>query len=535
MAMSIRDLVRLRRLRRSIDPGTGLPRGVGRAYGVVASSVLGMLLLAVVGASMGPRWDPEPLNEPIEVASPSTAIAGAPQLRHYRTVASIVTIHLAEDVDVRARIIEPLDAPGPVPGIVFVHGAGTGKFTEAFVVQAQRLAEAGIATLVPDKRLDTYSMQHRDYVAMAEDYAKSVAVLRDRPRVDPDRVGVYAESEGGWIAPVMAASDPSLAFAALVSNPVVPPRQQAAFAMDNYLRNTGVPGGVFRAIPRAAGMTVSSGFEYVDFDVRPYLAQVHQPLFVAYGTADASMPIDQGAQEILATAPSPGITVRYYEGADHGLKVDKVVSPQFVDDLAGWVLGLPETAKQGPQVAGAEPNQVFLAEPVPQPRWLASGPLMLTIVLTGAALVLVPWVLAAGDRAWRTLWVHRRGGHHPDRPVLRSPRWAPGIAWRLAGVSLGAVATAVALVWYLVAIARIAMDYQHNALIVQGGWLVVRALGLWVVVAAVLLGRRMLDVRAAGRRVSPGVARLVGTWASAVGTVTLLVVLAYWGVFQLGI
>ena len=120
-------------------------------------------------------------------------------------------------------------------------------------------------------------------------------------------------------------------------------------------------------------------------------------------------------------------------------------------------------------------------------------------------------------------------------PVLRAPRWAPGIAWRLAGVGLGALATSLALVWYLVAIARIAMDYQHNALIVQGGWLVVRVLGLWVVVAAVLLGRRMLDVRASGRRVAPGVTRLVGTWAGAVGTVTLLVVLAYWGVFQLGI
>lgn len=534
MATSTRDLARVG-LRRGADPATGLPHGIRRAYGVLASSVLGMLLLAVLGASLGPRWDPQPLTDPIEVTSPSTAVAGAPQLHHYRTVSTVLTIHLAPDVDVQARLIEPLDAPGRVPGVVFVHGAGTGKFVDAFVVQAQRLAEAGIATLVPDKRLDTYSMQHRDYVAMAQDYARSVAVLRDRPRVDPDHVGVYAESEGGWIAPVMAAADPSLAFLALISDPVVPPRQQAAFAMDNYLRNTGVPGGVFRAIPRAAGMSPSEGFEYVDFDVRPFLAQVHQPIFVAYGTADASMPVDQGAQLVLRTTPSRGITVRYYADADHGLKVDKAVSPRFVDDLAGWVLGLPKTAGAGPQVAGAEPSQLFLAAPVPQPRWLASGRLMLTIVVTGAALVLVPGVLASADRAWRAARVRRRGQRHPDLPVVRGPRWAPGIAWRLAGVGLGALATSGALVWYLLAIARIAMDYQHNALIVQGGWLVVRVLGLWVVVAGALLGRRMLDVRASGRRVAPGAARLVGTWASALGTVTLLVVLAYWGVFQLGI
>jgi hypothetical protein len=97
------------------------------------------------------------------------------------------------------------------------------------------------------------------------------------------------------------------------------------------------------------------------------------------------------------------------------------------------------------------------------------------------------------------------------------------------------MATVVALVWYLVSIARIAMDYQHNDLVVEGGWLLVRGLGLWVVVAIVLLGRRMLDVRISGRRVAPGVVRLVGTWSAAIGTLTLLVLLAYWGVYQLGI
>ena len=119
--------------------------------------------------------------------------------------------------------------------------------------------------------------------------------------------------------------------------------------------------------------------------------------------------------------------------------------------------------------------------------------------------------------------------------ALRGPRWAPGIAWRLAGVGVGVIRTVVALVWYLVAMARVAMDYQHNALVVQGGWLLVRGLGIWVVVALVLLGRRMLDVRISGRRVSPGVVRLVGTWCAGFGTLTLLVVLAYWGVYQLGI
>lgn len=525
------------RLRRPGEPE--VRRAVGRWYGGLASVVLGVLVLAVLGAVTGPRWDPQPVTDPIEVTSSDTAIRRAPPLGRYETKTSVVTVWLTDEVSVRARIIEPIGAPGPVPGVVFVHGAGTGKFAEAFVDHALRLAQEGIATLVPDKRLDTYSARYRDYVAMAADYAKSVEVLRARPGVDASRIGVYAESEGCWIAPVMAAQDPRLEFVALVSAPVVPPRQQAAFAADQYLRNTGVPHGVFRAIPRAAGMSIpGGGFEYVDFEVRPYLEQLTQPLLVAYGTADASMPIVQGAQEILEAAAAGGdaaVTVRYYAEADHGIKVDGRVLPRFLDDLAGWALGLPRTATSGPQVAGDEPQQLYLAAPVPQPRWLASGDALIATVVTGAALVAAPWLAAFVDRAVRALRTARRGWRSPGRRGTSGPRWAPGIAWRLAGVGFGAIATVVALVWYLAAIARIAMDYQHNALVVQGGWILVRLLGIWVVVAAVLLGRRMADVHASGGRVAPGVVRLLGTWSLGLGTLTLLVVLAYWGVFQLGI
>ena len=538
MTTTVRGVGARLRVRRPVDPETGLPKSVRRGYGVLASTVLGILLLAVVGALMGPGWEPAPVTDPIEVATSSTAITGAPALEHYDTRSTVVTVQL-DGATVEARITVPVGAPQPMPGVVFVHGAGTGEFSGAFVDQAQRLAEAGIATMVPNKRLDTYTTRYRDYVAMAADYERSVDVLRAWKGVDPHGVGVYAESEGGWIAPVMAADDPGIAFVALVSDPVVPPRQQVAFAIDQYLRNTGVPHGVFRAIPRAAGMSLpGGGFEYVDFDVRPYLKRTSQPIFVAYGTADASMPIVQGAQQILADTAASGnhaVTVRYYAGADHGLRVGKVVLPQFEDDLAAWVRGLPGTGTSGPVVAGDEPQQLFLAGPVSQPRWLGDGDVLVAIVLGAAGLIVLPGVGAVADRAVRAIVGAYRRRRHPGRPVLRGPRWAEGIAWRLVAVGVGVLATVVALVWYLVAMARIAMDYQHNALVVQGGWLLVRGLGIWVVVAMVLLGRRMLDVRVSGRRVAPGAVRLVGTWCAALGTMTLLVVLAYWGVYQLGI
>jgi len=526
------------RARRPAGPRPAVPKGVRHGYGVLASTVLGVLLLAVVGALMGPSWTPAPLTDPIPVTVADTSVTGAPPLGHYATRASVVTVQLASTT-VQARIIEPVGAPGARPGVVFVHGAGTGEFTGAFVEQAERLAQVGIVTMVPNKNLETYSTRYRNYVEMAADYERSVQLLRHWPGVDPDRVGVYAESEGAWIAPIIAARDPRLAFVALVSAPVVPPRQQVAFAMDNYLRNTDVPGGVFRAIPRAAGMSLpGGGFAYVDFDVRPYLRQMTQPIFVAYGTGDASMPIIQGAQQILADTAANGnhaVTVRYYDGADHGLRVDKHVVPTFMDDLSGWVLGLPRTGTSGPVVAGAQPVQLYLAGPVPQPRWLGNGDVLVAIVLGAVGLIVAPGLAVVGDRAVRGVVGEVRRRRHPGRVTPPGPRWPTGIGWRLAAVGAGVVATVVALVWYLVAIARIAMDYQHNWLVVQGGWLMVRGLGIWVVVAIVLLARRLYDLRTGGHRIAPGALRLAATWCVGVGTLALLVILAYWGVYQLGI
>ncbi|AEE46470.1 alpha/beta hydrolase family protein [Cellulomonas fimi] len=512
----------------------------GGPYRVLASTALGVVLLAVVGAVTGPRWDPVPLTDPITVATSSTAIGDAPPARTYEVRTSVVTVQL-DGASVRAQISEPVGLDEPAPGVVFVHGAGTGRFAQAFVEQARALAASGVVAMVPDKRLDTYTTRHRDYVEMAADYARSVALLRTHDGVDPERVGLYAESEGGWIAPVMAAQDPALGFVVLVSSPVVPPREQAAFAVDSYLRNTGVPHGVFRAIPRAVGMSLpGGGFEYADFDVTPYQRAMTQPVLVVYGTGDASMPTVQGAERIVqdtALAGNGDVTVRYYEGANHGIRVDGDVSPRFLRDLSGWVRGLPATAASEPRIAGAQPVQTYVAAPVPEPRWLRDGDVVIGTVAAAAGLVVLAPLLVGGTRVTQAVAVRlRRTGEPEDGEPRRPPaRFGRGVAARLALLGSGAVATVVALVVYLVAIARLALDYERNDWVVQGGWLAVRVLGIAVVVGAVLLARRVHRLGAAGEPVAPGVVRKVAGWAVVVGSAVLLAVLAYWGVFQLGI
>nr|WP_029288950.1 acyl-CoA thioester hydrolase/BAAT C-terminal domain-containing protein [Cellulomonas sp. HZM] len=496
---------------------------------MVASTALGVIVLAILGTAMGPQWDPLPLTDPLEVESTSTAIGGAPALRTYEVKTSVITVQL-DGTTVQAKVQEPVGATGPLPGVVFVHGAGTGSHATAFREQSAAMAAAGIVTLVPDKRLDTYSLRHRDYVTMAGDYERSVEALRGLAGVDPDRVGVYAESEGAWIAPVMAAKDPRIAFVVLTSAPVVPPREQGAFAADNYLRNTNVPRGVFRAIPRAVGMALPGGsIDYADFDVTPWQRQMRQPVLVAYGTGDSSMPIVQGAEQIIrdtAIAGNNDVTVRYYAHANHGMKLpDGVMAPDFLTGLSGWVLGLPQTADAPPRIAGDQPEQEFVAAPVPQPRWLRSGDVVLGTVLVSGALVLLPLLVVPGARVVEAARRSRGGAVH---------RLARGVPVRLAVFGTATVLTVVALVWYIVAIARLALDYAHNDWVVKGGWIGVRVLGIAAVVAGLVVVAALRRPRAQDAP-RTGVVRSVVAWGAVVGSCVLLVVLAYWGVFQLGI
>lgn len=518
------------RVRRRIARVTHVAAG---PYRLVASTALGVVVLAVLGAVTGPQWDPVPLEDPLPVTSTSTAIGAAPVLKKYDVRTSVVDVRLDDGTTVEAQISEPVGLDGPAPGVVFVHGAGTGEYKIAFLAQARALAESGVVAMVPNKRLDTYTTRHRDYVQMAHDYDASVDVLRQHEGVDPDRVGVYAESEGGWIAPVMATIDPRIGFVVLVSSPVVPPREQAAFAVDSYLRNTGVPQEVFRAIPRAVGMSLpGGGFEYADFDVTPYQRQLTQPVLMVYGTGDASMPVLQGAEQLIGDAAVNGdteVTVRYYEGANHGIRVDGVVSATFLRDLSGWILGLPATADAAPRVAGATPEQTYVAAPVPEPRWLGDGDIVVGTVAGSVALLVLGPLLVLLARGAELVGLGRR------RPAEQRPRFAPGIPWRLTGLGAGALATVVGLAWYLVSIARLALDYERNDWIVRGGWVVVRLLGVAAVVAAVLLMQRVHQLHVAEHVAAGGVVRKLAFGAVAVGSTVLLVVLAYWGVFQLGI
>lgn len=510
---------------------------VSADHRTVGSVVVAVLSLSLIGTLAGPRWTPEPVAAPLVPAIADTTIGGdAPTaaVGTYRVEAATVSITQADGEQVPALLRRPVGADGPTPGVVFLHGAGT-HGVDGFSDQAEALSSAGAATLVPAKPMEDYSLTSRDYRAMAADYRCSVDYLITLDGVDPERVGLYAESEGAIPGAVLTADDERVAFLIMASAPVVRLREQMALAMDSYMRNVGVPEPMLTLIPRVLGSAEipGGGFQYADFDSAPYLRRITVPVLMLYGTADASMPLVQGpmtVREAVRQSGDDALTVRYYEGANHGLRLgastDGDLAPGVARDLARWVVGLPDTADAAPHVAGATPTQAYWARTPDPTRWYASGDLMLAAFILGFGLLALGGVVWGVGQAPRLRG--RRGIHLPD-PI---GRWT-------ASLVLSIVAAWVLYLAYILGVISLATSYRTNHLFSYGGWVLVQMVALSTVVLGVKLTQRAWLMRGhvrhgreeGGRWLTGPAACVLGSALS--GTAVLLAALAYWGLFPI--
>jgi dienelactone hydrolase len=411
---------------------------------------------------------------------------------------------------------------GAFPALVFAHGAGTGNHT-AFAQHAEELARAGIVCLVPDKQLATYTSFHRDYEAMATEYFDLAQWARTQPWADAEKVGYWGESEGGWIVPISAAMDREPTFLVLVSAPIVTPRQQGLFSVCSYLRNTGVPEGVFHAVPRFVGSPMPGGrIDYADFRVEPYLRRLDCPILMVYGIEDSAVPAIQGVLVLMDCVADAAkqVTVRYYP-ANHGIRQgeDQRVSGRFLDDVGTWVLGLPATAVPAPgtRVAGAVPRQPFWVTPAPPVNWF--GRISVQAWLGAASMAAV----AAGPM----VRLARRALRKPGR------RLRPELRWPFAVYTGGSALTVLAFVAYVARVVHLAVGYRRETATVVWGYRAVRAAAALSVGGGALLALRWRDLAASGRPAARSRAEWWRLASGSLGAAGLLAFGSYWGILPL--
>jgi len=273
------------------------------------------------------------------------------------------------------------EGDGPHPAVVLISGSGAQDRDETlfghkpFWVLADHLSRNGIAVLRYDDR--GVGESHPGNAVLSDDtsidYASDVELLVDHLRIrddiDPMRIGLMGHSEGGLIAPIVAAKrQDAVHFIVLLSGPGVPGRDVLLAQIEVLLLAAGEPKelvaevtarqrevleAVMADAPEAelrplikslieaqmalapetkdvpvddasvdgavAMITCAWMRAFVEIDPADHLRLVQCPVLALNGTLDLQVPIDQNLPAIERVLRDAGgdVTVHRLEGLNH--------------------------------------------------------------------------------------------------------------------------------------------------------------------------------------------------------------------------
>jgi pimeloyl-ACP methyl ester carboxylesterase len=281
-----------------------------------------------------------------------------------------------------ASLILP-ECPSGCPGVVFLHGSGTQpRDTNRFA--AFELAKYGIASIIFDKRGVGESqgdLSSVTFESLAEDAIAVAEILRKQSNVTS--VGFFGHSQGGWIAPLAAATWQHSAFTIISSAPAVSPAREAQWEVVRQLRalnlsnayeaevreliqlwHAGIRSGDwsdfesalklakekpwfdllnFETFMNRPDQSLSDSYRnYMDYDPMPALISLKTPLLAILTSDDESIDALE-TKLILASLKERGnnITLKLYEGYDHGMHQLGAVNtpirwPQYPSDYFSY-------------------------------------------------------------------------------------------------------------------------------------------------------------------------------------------------------
>lgn len=289
---------------------------------------------------------------------------------------------------------------GPFPVALLITGSGAQDRDETilghkpFAVLADALTRKGVAVLRVDDRgvggsqAGTKNDTSADF---ATDVEAGVAFLRGRPDIDPRRVGLIGHSEGGLIAPMVAAKDPKIAFVVLMAGPGVDGEtlilsQNRAIALASGQSSEQVEAAIARKKPafdavrtapdeatalarldallkQPGAPTDQATINQVHALAQPWwryflasrpavaLRQVKAPILAIGGGKDLQVNAAENLPAIrAATAGNPDVTTRDLRGLNHlfqmadtGLpseysQIEETLNPAALDLIVDWTV-----------------------------------------------------------------------------------------------------------------------------------------------------------------------------------------------------
>ncbi|HET6638957.1 MAG TPA: alpha/beta hydrolase [Gemmatimonadota bacterium] len=288
------------------------------------------------------------------------------------------------DVELAGTLLLPA-GPGPHPAVVFLHGSGPeGRWASNYL--ARGVVRGGIAALVWDKRgvgESAGSWEDASFEDQAGDAAAAVALLRSRPEIDAERVGIHGHSQGGTIAPLVAVrSNADFVIGSAASG--LPMDDVEVFSIGNFVGIPSMSGEeaelarayvealvdvAYHGAPRDSLDALTErarGREWffeppapddsywafsrriADYDPLVWWRQVDVPVLLVYGAADERVPVEPSVAAITEALESSGhsATVRIFEGADHTFRLHRPgdewprTAPGYPDAVLEWLANL---------------------------------------------------------------------------------------------------------------------------------------------------------------------------------------------------
>lgn len=296
--------------------------------------------------------------------------------------ATDVKISAADGHVLAATLTRPSNAAARAPVVITISGSGPQDRDETlpavsgfrpFRQIADSLGRRGVAVLRYDDRGVGQSTGRFDRATSADfanDVRTVVAWLRARSDVDPDRIFLLGHSEGGMIAPMVAAADTKIAGIVLLAGPAKTGREiidfQQRFAIDHdtTLKDSAARDAASararRQLEATARQLNATGGEnnpwlkfFFSYDPLATARTVRTPSLVLQGETDRQITSDQAALlgDALRASGNTDVTVRVFPGLNHLFVVDPDgdpskyarlstgrVSSEVIGAIADWIV-----------------------------------------------------------------------------------------------------------------------------------------------------------------------------------------------------
>lgn len=193
---------------------------------------------------------------------------------------------------------------GPFPAVAMVHGSGP-RTRDEFDIFSAYLELNGIAVIADDKRgigesRGTYPGEAASELAidqLARDAQAEVGFLVKLPHVDAKRVGLFGDSQAGWISALAASRDSAVSWLIFNSGPTTTVGETdywGSLAGQSETPPTGTRAQMLAQV-RHAG---PSGFDPV-----PFLRKLTIPALWMFGGDDRNVPTELCVQRLEALKP----------------------------------------------------------------------------------------------------------------------------------------------------------------------------------------------------------------------------------------